>query len=233
MTFNAPSNPVLVAPRPVRLATVFSNTFPRSPTHIRLVTAPPQQTESTTPKERVLFSDLNENAQEEKPVELVDKEISSPSPRSTLSSEALEEFLSILRPALLSPCASPVSRTRSRAARRSGGPAFAIPASYRPRILLSRGPAPDENSGDTTAVARSPNGMQAPLPELAGEDEGDMFLLSRWQVSHALSSPVSRMHTRNPFQRYATSEVPGTPTPCSPASVPLPAPTPGELLEAY
>lgn len=50
----------------------------------------------------------------------------------------------------------------------------------------------------------------------------------------SLASPVSRMHTRNPFLRHSDdrSPVPCAPSaPLTPAAVPLPLPTPDELVD--
>jgi len=69
--------------------------------------------------------------------------------------------------------------------------------------------------------------------------------------STVIASPVSRMHTRNPFQRHPSYEIalsgfipsnpaspsihsPGPsamPVPMSPATIPLPPPSPGEVIE--
>lgn len=52
----------------------------------------------------------------------------------------------------------------------------------------------------------------------------------RWIASTLLSSPVSRTHTRNPFQRNnGRSPIPAPPL--TPAAVPLPTPSPNELAE--
>lgn len=53
-------------------------------------------------------------------------------------------------------------------------------------------------------------------------------LLNRWLRHSVLSSPVSRMHTRNPFLKHI-AELPVPPL--SPAAVPLPTPSPNELHE--
>ena len=50
----------------------------------------------------------------------------------------------------------------------------------------------------------------------------------------SLASPVSRMHTRNPFLRHSDdrSPAPSAPSaPLTPAAVPLPLPTPDELVD--
>jgi hypothetical protein len=55
-------------------------------------------------------------------------------------------------------------------------------------------------------------------------------------ILRLLASPISRMQTRNPFQRHPSYEAAApsfefSPTWPSPAAVPLPLPTPDELLE--
>ena len=51
------------------------------------------------------------------------------------------------------------------------------------------------------------------------------------------ASPISRLHTRNPFQRHPSYEITAPPTGLSPpapspSAIPLPLPTPDELIEA-
>jgi len=50
---------------------------------------------------------------------------------------------------------------------------------------------------------------------------------------HPLASPISRMHTRNPFFRHVTAQSPAPALPLSPAAIPLPTPTPDELLDLH
>ena len=50
------------------------------------------------------------------------------------------------------------------------------------------------------------------------------------------ASPISRLHTRNPFQRHPSYEINAPPTGLSPlapspSAIPLPLPTPDELIE--
>jgi hypothetical protein len=47
----------------------------------------------------------------------------------------------------------------------------------------------------------------------------------------SLASPVSRMHTRNPFLRNSDNRSPARIAPLTPAAVPLPPPTPDELID--
>ncbi|CAL1704361.1 unnamed protein product [Somion occarium] len=113
MSFNAHDNIVLVAPRPVRLATSTYTQFHPSIVHrpqprssVRLVSAPPDAIDRLRLGEEYVDEELRSDQS--------DREPASPrlSPRSNLSSEALEEFLSILRPSttLLFPPTSPILR---------------------------------------------------------------------------------------------------------------------------
>jgi hypothetical protein len=45
------------------------------------------------------------------------------------------------------------------------------------------------------------------------------------------ASPVSRMHTRNPFLRSSDDRSPAPTAPLTPAAVPLPLPTQDELVD--
>ncbi|TFY82292.1 hypothetical protein EWM64_g1723 [Hericium alpestre] len=98
----ASENIVLVAPRPIRItANFFSNFHSHSPTHphsFRLASAPPDAPDRLKPPE-----DENDDVARS----ASDKDLVSVSPRgsprSSLPSEALEEFLSILRPSLFPP----------------------------------------------------------------------------------------------------------------------------------
>ncbi|KAI0282205.1 hypothetical protein BGY98DRAFT_956279 [Russula aff. rugulosa BPL654] len=75
-------------------------------------------------------------------------------------------------------------------------------------------------------------------PPLRENEENDMRpeTPSRFFSSGPLASPISRIHTRNPFQRHTSYETSLVPAPylpqdraLSPASVALPSPTPSEL----
>jgi len=139
-------------------------------------------------------------------------------PRSTLQTEALEEFLSILRPSFL----------------------------RKPRALATR----PRHRLDATSDHYSPESHDLTTPP----DTQDIHLEpdARWFSSSLLSSPVSRMHTRNPFLRNPNNHspasltpitplapitplVPTSPlaptTPLAPAAVPLPPPSPDELVD--
>ncbi|KAJ7445712.1 hypothetical protein B0H11DRAFT_2086494 [Mycena galericulata] len=205
MPLNSNENPVLVAPRPVRLNPLL--------TRSRMLSAP----------DHVRFIDENSDIEERKIYDTSDKEISSQrsSPRSGLPTEALEEFLSILRPSFFPP-SSPVLLTR-----RQG--AVSLPTFNHERttwlteLEVSRSTQPSRNTH---------------TPESLGEaDEFDGNTLPvRWFASNVLSSPISRMHTRNPFQRHSSYPGPVSPGPVSPialspAAIPLPLPTPDEMIE--
>ncbi|KAJ6500491.1 hypothetical protein C8R45DRAFT_70982 [Mycena sanguinolenta] len=237
-------NPVLVAPRPVRLTTLF--------TRSRMVSAPDQV-------ERVRF-DENSEIDDRKISECSDKDIPSQrsSPRSVhwvilalllpyssdscisspyvrlrsgLPSEALEEFLSILRPSFFPP-PSPVLLTR-----RQGSvplPTFQHERSYslKGRVLLQQ----KNEVVEELEVSRSTQpSRNTETPDAEGEDFDSNTLPIRW-FTNVLSSPISRMHTRNPFQRHSSypglaSPGPVSPISLSPAAVPLPLPTPDEMIE--
>ncbi|KAK7440176.1 hypothetical protein VKT23_017119 [Stygiomarasmius scandens] len=221
--------PILVAPRPVRFQT-----------SVRLLTAPDVQERNSLGL-------------------VVDQETRSPtaSPRASLPSEALEEFLSILRPSFFPP-RSPV-RSRRQAS------LSALPTihqghersfSYkgprsRSRLDLVR-PESQSINGNTTEeleLVRSTQSSRSTVSRASDSDAVDgvssefQFLdlddapFARWFASNVLASPISRNHTRNPFQRHATyplSPAPGalpplSPLNISPAAVPLPLPTPDEL----
>ncbi|KAJ6606497.1 hypothetical protein DFH09DRAFT_1120404 [Mycena vulgaris] len=219
MPFPTNDNPVLVAPRPVRLNTLL--------TRSRMLFG-------SDHLERVRFSD--ENSDIDKISESSDKESSSQrsSPRSGLPTEALEEFLSILRPSFFPP-PSPVLITR-----RQGSvslPTFQHERSY---SFKGRGLLQQKNDVvDELEVSRSTQpSRNAHTPEIF--TDGDEFdgetLPIRWFSSNVLSSPISRMHTRNPFQRHSPYPGPVSPGPVSPialspAAIPLPLPTPDEMIE--
>ncbi|KAJ7043201.1 hypothetical protein C8F04DRAFT_1074025 [Mycena alexandri] len=211
----ANDNPVLVAPRPVRLNTLL--------TRSRMLSAPDHV-------ERVRFTDENSDIDDRKISESSDKDVSSQrsSPRSGLPSEALEEFLSILRPSFFPP-ASPVLITR-----RNG--AVSLPTFHHERSysLKGRGLLQQKNDVvDELEVSRStqPSRNTTQTPDAEGDEFDGNTLPIRWFSSTVLSSPISRMHTRNPFQRHL-SPGPVSPITLSPAAIPLPlSPTPDEMIE--
>jgi hypothetical protein len=219
--------PILVAPRPVRLAiTPYSPVSPngRALRGKRLASAPVDllermQINEEAPAERTgtewstSASPLRESAREGSVTPLR----SSPS----LAAEAWEDFLSVLKPAMDQPLGSAGLFAPFR-----GAPSFAIERSYRisPRLL-----------SDMSHEQRSP---RTPPP-----DHQMVGLLP-------LGSPVSRKQTRNPFQRHPSYEVPQLKSPIrwspvarpsaparfaieplSPTSVPLPSPTASETTD--
>ncbi|KAG0705359.1 hypothetical protein DFH29DRAFT_800351 [Suillus ampliporus] len=242
MNFNVNDNPLLVAPRPVRITSAYPH-FARS-THFKLV---------TSQVDHVKLSDDTENIDEHKQPTRVDSSLSSDkdpsspraSPRSTLPSEALEEFLSIC---MGWKCpSSPVLRPR-----RNGAvslPTFGLPYRSRSRVDfihakgdLSSITLTEEN--EPVPRARSPQTLYE-RDELENLDIQDLDT-QRWNIAHSLSSPISR--ARNPFLRhpsydnialsgistFSQSSSPITSaTPMSPAAVPLPIPTPDELVKLY
>jgi len=221
MPLSANDNPVLVAPRPVRLNTLLARS--------RMLSAPDHL-------ERVRFTDENSDIEDRKIYDPSDKDISSQrsSPRSPLPTEALEEFLSILRPSFFPP-SSPVLLTRRQGA--VSLPTFHHERSY---SLKGRGLLQQKNDVvDELEVSRStqPSRNTQTPDTLAEVDEFDGNTLPvRWFASNVLSSPISRMHTRNPFQRHSSNPGPVSPGPVSPialspAAIPLPLPTPDEMIE--
>ncbi|KAF8840975.1 hypothetical protein BDN67DRAFT_996458 [Paxillus ammoniavirescens] len=245
MNFTVADNPVLVAPRPVRVTSAYPH-FARS-AHLKI--APPP-----VDPERAKLSEDTENIDDSRHSSRIhsaassDKESYSPraSPRSSLPSEALEEFLSILRPAIFPP-SSPILRPR-----RNGAvslPTFGV--SYKPRTKIdtshSKGERPisclsEELDADKQTPTYSPEPIAESLAsnwDICGHE-----ITSRWHAQ-VLASPISRIHTRNPFPRHASQDFtlptilpsPSSPamtsTPLSPAAVPLPTPSPDETLEVF
>jgi len=241
MNLNVNDNPLLVAPRPVRVTSAYPH-FAR-PTHFKLVASPVEQSD------RVKLSDDTENIDEHKQPVRPDSSVSSDkdlpsaraSPRSSLPSEALEEFLSIC---MGWKCpSSPVLRPR-----RNGAvslPAFGLPYRSRSKVDFLHA------KGDLSSITLIEEYEQAPRsPQtLAEQDELENMEIQdldtqRWHIAHSLSSPISR--ARNPFLRHPSYDIaitgihfsqPSPPTvsatPMSPATVPLPMPTPDELIKVY
>jgi len=158
--------PNLVAPRPVRLSNTF---FQRDDLKVSF------------------YADI---------ADIADKPRSPDRPCSAFQTEALEEFLSILRPSFMR---KPRSLTT------------------KPRHRLDVADHHNIDSRDLT----TPPGMQ----DIHVEPD------ARWFSSSLLSSPVSRMHTRNPFLRNSDNRSPATIAPLTPAAIPLPLPTPDELVD--
>nr|GAT59621.1 predicted protein [Mycena chlorophos] len=199
---------VLIAPRPVRLSNLVTRTrFFSGPDHL----------------ERARVSD--ENADVAEPLDLSGSQRSSP--RSPLPSEAaLEEFLSILRPTFFPERSSPVLFTR-----RAGVtlPTFTHERSYSLKgrsVLLKNDIVEEVEVSRSTQPSRNTKTPSDTLEELENN-----ILPIRWFASTVLSSPISRTHTKNPFNRHIlASPSPVSPITLSPAAVPLPLPTPDELM---
>ncbi|EKM82805.1 hypothetical protein AGABI1DRAFT_118238 [Agaricus bisporus var. burnettii JB137-S8] len=217
-------NPVLVAPRPIRLAAAAAShhsIFAR-PNPIRLLSPAAERAVDRSPD-----TDDTRLSAENSP---------RPSPRSGLPSEALEEFLSILRPSMFPPN-SPRRRT-----------ANTVPPWHYERSTVNLKSwarlegAPMKNETDDLDLPRFANDGFSPAPvgtiTEQGLTDGDSLMDGdnasfRWFSSNVLSSPVSRMHTRNPFLRHAALQSPTPVVPLSPAAIPLPTPTPDELLDLH
>ena len=164
-----------------------------------------------------------------------------PSPRST-PAEALEEFLSILqhtnsfRFQPTSPVLRPTTNNASFFAYRRQTPCTLSPS------------LPSEGLGLTLAGDRADDkeneGVVYPF-KLLGSSLGTSTRLYSYPTlspTCSVGSPVSRMPTRNPFQRHPSYEThvagllgpppPSSPSPTlglSPAAIPLPLPTPDEI----
>jgi len=221
-----------VAPRPVRIAcepTASSYAW-RSGTPYRLVAAVADHFERAK-----IGADID--IDEQKTPSFVgsassDKDLASTrsSPRSSLPSEALEEFLSILNPSFFPP-SSPILR-----ARRNGASLTNYPYQYRARVVHSRG----DSISLVEEIDRVRSNASAGSAELTIGDEAmsdferherhdsETF---RWFATSTLSSPISRMHTRNPFPVGLLRTNQSTPSPISPRAVPLPPPSPDEMIE--
>ncbi|EMD38499.1 hypothetical protein CERSUDRAFT_82772 [Gelatoporia subvermispora B] len=220
MDFNTHDNIVLVAPRPVRLATL--NASAPYPQFNSVLNRPHARAPSCRIVEEVLEDKLNVTEPQEEPV--------SPraSPRSNLPSEAVEEFLSILNStAMFFPPTSPVLRPAN--------------ANMPPHYFTYRRPNPSSISPSL------PEGLGLTLVDRGNETQKENDPVPypfKLLGANALASPVSRVHTRNPFQRHPSYEtaIAGllgqrspvcSPAPMastlSPAAIPLPLPTPDEM----
>ncbi|EPT05972.1 hypothetical protein FOMPIDRAFT_1021107 [Fomitopsis schrenkii] len=233
MSCNA-DNFVFAAPRPVRLAAP-SAAAPYSPFQGALNR--PQTRMSTVclvadGVDRLKLGDEALHAQDDmaKPTDPAERDSVSPraSPRAT-SSEALEEFLSILQSSSFRfPPTSPILRSNNGTTQHTFfyRASSSLSTSHGDGLGLSLGDAADEMRRDSATPVY-------PFKLLG---------------SGSLASPVSRSHTRNPFQRHPSYEnaivgilrpmsmspgplSPGSPAmvAMSPAAVPLPLPTPDEL----
>jgi len=228
------NTPILVAPRPVRIGSQPGATFVmRSKSPFRLVSAVADHLERVKVNGDIDIDDQKATAFIES--NSSDKDLASPrsSPRSSLSTEALEEFLSILKSSTFFPPSSPILR-----ARRNGASLPNYQYQYKARVLHSRG----DSISLVEEIDRARSNAPTSSPEFMLERDDGTGLHERhgsetlrWFTSGALSSPISRMHTRNPFQSYdAAGLLPSSdssPSPISPATIPLPSPTPDEMIE--
>jgi len=226
------NTPILVAPRPVRIASEpgVSSYAMRSGTPYRLVSAVADHFERAKIGGDIYIDEQKATAFVESSSS--DKELASTrsSPRSSLPSEALEEFLSILNHSSFFPPSSPILRAR----RLNGASLPNYPYQYRARVLHSRG----DSISLVEEIDRARSNTASGSPEFTiDKDETvsdrerhdtDTF---RWFATSTLSSPISRMHTRNPFPVGLLRTNRSTPSPISPRAVPLPSPTPDELIE--
>ncbi|KAI0748013.1 hypothetical protein C8Q80DRAFT_1169598 [Daedaleopsis nitida] len=225
MTFNSNDNLVLVAPRPVRIAGGATPFAFHSPIAHRPRSRAAILSAATDAFDRLRLVDDHHDQQDFKSPDFSDKESLSPraSPRST-PSEALEEFLSILNhpSSLRFRPTSPILR--------AGNHSTAFFA-YRRQTPCSLSPSlPGEGFGLTLAGERA--------DDKENESVGYPFMF----LGSSLGSPVSRMQTRNPFQRHPSYDVnvvgllgpppamsPSPTMALSPAAIPLPSPTPDEM----
>ncbi|KLO14163.1 hypothetical protein SCHPADRAFT_903475 [Schizopora paradoxa] len=197
-------NVVLVAPRPRRVGP-----FVSSQRQIAHIVSPPLE---AVPRKA--------NTVEEDPSEKDSAPSSgrnTASPRINLSPDALEEFLSILRPSLFTPSSPGIRRFGS------GPTAFPYDRSqpFKPRDASQNKRASISSvEGDFPAIESSPSpGFDHLSPE------ADQFSAKAWRMPGLLESPVSRTHTRNPFYRhpsYETSLQGVVATHLSPTLLPLP-----------
>ena len=170
-----------------------------------------------------------------------------------LTTEALEEFLSILRPSFF-PSASPTLRS----CRSASLPAFQYDRSFTFRArqrLENASPKTGHPFDDVdTPFLQHNRNSSSTTPELTDLDNSfDHDLLdphletpARWfpygvlcaffvcllllELMVHTASPISRTHTRNPFLRQASDYPHVAVSPLSPAAIPLPSPSPEEML---
>jgi len=223
------NTPILVAPRPVRIASEpgASSYAMRSATPYRLVSAVADHFERAKIGGDIDIDEQKASAFVESASSDKDLPSTRSSPRSSLPSEALEEFLSILNPSFFPP--SPILR-----ARRNGASLPHYPYQYRTRVLHSRG----DSISLMEEIDRARSNSSAGSPEFTierddatGDHERHESETFRWFATSTLSSPISRMHTRNPFPVGLLRTNKSTPSPISPRTVPLPSPTPDEMIE--
>lgn len=160
--------------------------------------------------------------------------------RLNLSSDVLEEFLSILRPSLLMSPSSPTFRPR----RQGSASAFAMPFE-RPFTFMPWDKTHNENYSVASITSDGFDGaVQALYNDVSSQQDvysripgvlgtSDRYLLTQSSPHSFQESPVSRTHTRNPFQRHPTYDMitPNTfVNNISPTLLPLPpSPPPAPL----
>ncbi|KAL5511681.1 hypothetical protein ACEPAH_4899 [Sanghuangporus vaninii] len=218
-------NFVLVAPRPLRVDS-FSQRASFSP--VARILSPPVEARS-----RVKLPDG-----ESQPVDNSDDVPPSSgrntaSPRVNLSPEALEEFLSILRPSLFSPN-SPTFRARRNES--CSGLAFPLerPQTFRLREgSHSKSPSLSSANAEDRDNLNGTDGTHT-TPDVRQSGDNDHPLGNLWRIPGILESPVSRTHTRNPFQRHPSYDTALTgvfASHLSPSLLPLPpSPSPAPPL---
>ncbi|KAH6918729.1 hypothetical protein BKA70DRAFT_1554749 [Coprinopsis sp. MPI-PUGE-AT-0042] len=195
----------LQAPRPVRLLTPF--TFPRS---TRMASPFRPDNDSALGRARSPSSPL----------------LHSRSPSTTLSSEALEEFFSILRPSFL-PSTSPSLGKSRRSLTIPSFQHYERPLGLRPRQRLEIRADLEDPSDSHPATSTSSDAVGGEHQDLA-YDFFEQDTSSRWFRFGPLSSPVSRLNTRNPFIKQLSEASALAARALSPAAIPLPTPTPDE-----
>ncbi|THH06750.1 hypothetical protein EW145_g3865 [Phellinidium pouzarii] len=215
------SDVVLVAPRPLRLASLSaSQRQPYSP--IARIVSPPVDTLT-----RVKLVDGDQYSEDD---------ISSPSgrtstsPRLNLSSDALEEFLSILRPSFFMP-----SSPTFRALRHEPGSTLMIERQqiFRPRDVSGSRSSPTGSVTAEDVDVVNTSGSSTPAIDDRQYGDNDQLVGNLWRIPGILESPVSRTNTRNPFQRHPSYERAFSSVLAahlSPSLLPLPAsPSPAPL----
>lgn len=207
MSFNATDdNLVLVAPRPVRLAASFS------PVLATRTNSAAFRMLSTTPTEaldRIKLADDNQDTKD------VQSEQATPrlSPRPNLPSEALEEFLSILRPTSFiypSPT-SPILRRRNNGAVIHFDRQLSTRRSSGENAWSPQPPSPNRTTNSVKTI--TPDGLVS--PERLDSDH-DMNTITwypfDWRTgppnatSSPLHSPVNRAQAHNPFGKRRSSQ---------------------------
>ncbi|KAM5538992.1 hypothetical protein V8D89_007215 [Ganoderma adspersum] len=224
MNFNSNDNLVLVAPRPVRLASGAAPFLFHTPVAHRPRSRAALLSAAADAFDRLKLVEDHPDQQ----AELSDKDSLSPraSPRST-PAEALEEFLSILHhPTTI--CFQPTSP-------------IIRAANHNTHFFTYRRQTPSSLSPSLPS-----EGLGLTLGDHADDKENDAISYPFKLLGSSLGSPVSRMQTRNPFQRHPSYETnvvgllgpasalsPSPTLALSPAAIPLPLPTPDEMeLEA-